>query len=333
MATPTSKYWHQKKVLVTGGAGFIGSHLVELLLSQGAKVTVTGRKPKTQAVYIKPLLNKLSYHCLDLLQPSSKLVTVFQDQHTIFHLAARVAGIEYNRHHPATMLRDNSQMTLNALEAARLAGVKQFQMVSSACVYPRHCTIPTPESEGFLNEPEPTNYGYGWAKRFSEILAKTYADEHKMKISIVRPYNAYGPRDDFDPRTSHVVPALIKRVVDGENPVVVWGDGSATRSFLYVEDFARGLLEAMEKYPVPDPVNIGTDEEISIKNLIKLIIKLSGSEAKIKFDTTKPNGQPRRNCDTTKASKKIGFKAKVSLEAGLTQTIKWYQDHAKKKKN
>jgi len=304
-------FYQNKKVLVTGGTGFIGSHLVEALKTVGAKVTAPSKKT------------------LDLKQ-ANKVNKLAKGHDYIFHLAANVGGIYYNTHFPASLLRDNILMTVNIIEAARLAKVKRFSMVSSACVYPRFCTIPTPETEGFKDEPEPTNYGYGWSKRFAEILAKTYTQEFKMKISIVRPYNAYGPRDNFDPKNSHVIPALIKRICDGKNPVKVWGDGSPTRSFIYVTDVVQGMMLALQKYPQPDPINLGTKEEISIKDLVKLIIKLSNNKTKIKFDTKKPNGQPRRNCDTKKAKKILNFKAKTTLEKGLPKVIKYYRTHVQK---
>jgi len=318
-------FWREKRVLVTGGTGFIGSHLTELLVTSGARITVIGRETEARVRFLDLKDSAVAYRRVDLMRLSKPLTELFTGQDVVFHLAARVAGIGYNSTHPATMLHDNLALTLTALEAARIGGVKRFQYVSSACVYPRHCTIPTPETEGFSGDPEPTNFGYGWAKRMGEVLARTYGDEHGLEVSIVRPYNGYGPRDNFDPETSHVIPALIRRVVGGEDPVVVWGDGSSTRSFLYVEDFARGLLEACEKYPVADPVNIGSDEEISIQDLVKLIIEISGSKAGIRFDRSKPNGQPRRNCDTRKATEKIGFVAKVSLREGLKKTIEWYK--------
>jgi len=325
-----ANFYKHKMIIVTGGAGFIGSHLVEMLVEQGAFVRVVGTQPPSQLKFLQDVKASIDYHQVDLLSPLDSYQSLFKNQTLVFHLAARVAGIEYNRHHPATMLRDNSQMALNVFEAARIAKVDRIQFVSSACVYPRYCTIPTPESEGFLDEPEPTNYGYGWAKRFGELVAKTYAQEFKLGVSIVRPYNCYGPRDDFNPATSHVIPALIRRVLSKEDPIVVWGDGTATRSFLYVEDFARGLTEAMEHYPQPDAVNIGTNEEVTIKELIELIVKISGVKSNIEFDSTKPNGQPRRNCNTAKAINKIGFKAKVDLATGLKNTIEWYQQYGQK---
>ncbi len=326
---PKRNFWQGKRVLVTGGTGFIGSHLTEMLVARGAKVTVVGKEKRREVRFLDLKNPSIVYREVDLSSLGFRIIEVCRGKDVVFHLAARVAGIGYNSTHPATMLRDNLALALTIFEAARQAKVCRMQFVSSACVYPRYCTIPTPETEGFSEEPEPTNFGYGWAKRMGEVLAKTFAEEHGMKVSIVRPYNAYGPRDNFEPETSHVIPALIRRVVGGENPLVVWGDGSPTRSFLYVEDFARGLLEAVEKYPVPDPVNIGTDEEITIKDLVSLMIKLFGSRARILFDKTKPNGQPRRNCDTRKAKAKIGFRARVPLREGLMRTIEWYKREVK----
>ncbi|MCX6704965.1 MAG: NAD-dependent epimerase/dehydratase family protein, partial [Candidatus Woesebacteria bacterium] len=248
----------------------------------------------------------------------------------VMNLAARVGGIEYNRLHQATMLRDNLNIEITMIEAARVSHVERFLVISSACVYPRGCSVPTPETEGFVSEPEPTNGGYGWAKRMAELLGKYYADEYGMQIAIVRPYNCYGPRDHFDPKTSHVIPALIKRVFDGENPVIVWGSGTQTRAFLYVEDLADGMITAIEKYPVPDPVNLGTDEEVSISDLVNRIIEISGIKTKITFDTTKPDGSPRRNSDNKKAQEKIGFKARILLHEGLEKTISWYKNEFKK---
>lgn len=321
-------FYQNKKVLVTGGTGFIGSHLVEKLVNQKAKVTVLSLQSQLKAKFVNHLkeitIKKVDLNDLDTT------IKATRNQDYIFHLAAHVGGIHYNDTHPATLFYKNVVPALNVVEASRLNKVKRLLMVSSACVYPRHCTIPTPESEGFKNEPEPTNYGYGWSKRFIEILAKTYFLEHNMKIGIVRPYNVYGPRDNFGSK-SHVIPALVRRVMQGEDPIIVWGDGSPTRSFIYVEDVVKGMMLALEKYPKPDPINLGTTEEISIKDLVKLIIKLSGKKAQIKFDRQKPNGQPRRNCNIKKAKKILKFKTVTKLEQGLPKVIKYYQDHVKEK--
>lgn len=317
-----SRFWHNKKVLITGGTGFIGSFVTEILLNLGAKVTVTSLTGNLERVsHLKKDIKSIK---IDLTQ-FSNAYKVTKKQEVVLNLASKVAGIQYNINHPAIMFSDNVQIVKNMLASSLKNNVERFLITSSACVYPRHCTIPTPEEEGFLDDPEPTNLGYGWGKRVAELLGRFYSMEYGMKIAIIRPYNAYGPRDDFDPKTSHVIAGLIKRVFDGESPLFVWGSGKQTRSFLYVEDFARGLIETVEKYPTADPVNIGSDEEISIADLAKLIIKISGKDVKIKFDRSKPDGQPRRCCDTTKAYKKFGFKTKISLAEGLERTIQWYK--------
>jgi GDP-L-fucose synthase len=317
-------FWINKKVLVTGGAGFIGSHVVEKLVERGAKVTVLDNLQNGSKSNLKFVSKKIVFIKGDCMNFDDALKAC-RGQDVVMNIAARVGGIEYNRTHQATMLRDNLFIATTMIEAARKAKVERFLAVSTACVYPRNASVPTPESEGFMDEPEPTNGGYGWAKRMSEKLAQYYVEEFGMKVGIVRPYNCYGPRDHFDPAVSHVIPALIKRVFDGENPVKVWGSGNQTRAFLYVEDMAEGMITAIEKYPVPDPINLGTDDEISIKDLVKKIIKMSGVSTKVTFDTTKPDGSLRRNSDNEKAIEKTGFVAKISLDEGLEKTIEWYR--------
>lgn len=315
-------FWQGKKVLVTGGTGFIGSFVCEQLLAKGAKVTATTKSGNLKNV--SHLKRDLRIKKANLVDPNeSHKVTKNQD--IVLNLASKVAGIQFNINHPATMFAENVQIAQNITSASVKNNVERLLIVSSACVYPRNCTIPTPETEGFLLDPEPTNLGYGWAKRVEELIARFYHLEYGLKVAIARPYNAYGPRDNFDPQISHVIPGLIKRVADGESPLVVWGSGRQTRAFLFVEDLARGLIETIEKYPEADPLNIGTDEEITIANLAKQIVKLSGKKVKITFDTTKPDGQPRRNCDTKKAKEKVGFEAKISLAEGLKRTIDWYK--------
>lgn len=318
------RFWQGKNVLVTGGSGFIGSYVSQILLNKGSNVTVTTLSGNTNA--ISDIKKDLKIIKTDLTQFDNAL-NVTKNQNVVLNLASKVAGIQYNIDHPATMFTDNIQIIKNVLEASRQNGVERFLVVSSACVYPRHCTIPTPETEGFLLDPEPTNLGYGWGKRVAELLGKFYATEYGMRIAIARPYNAYGPKDDFDPQTSHVIPGLIQRVFAQESPLIVWGSGKQTRSFLYAEDFARGLIETSEKYAEADPVNIGSNEEITIADLARLIVKLSGKDINIQFDPLKPDGQPRRKCDTAKAYKNFGFKTKVSLAEGLEKTILWYKQH------
>src|SRR3990167_10674328 len=290
---PSQAFWKDKKVLVTGGTGFIGSHVVENLVSFGSKVTVFDRMNKGVIKNIEYLKNKVKFVCGDCTNIiDAKNACKYKE--IVLNLAAHVGGIEYNIFHQATMLRDNLLIATIMLDAALANKVERFLVVSSACVYPRECKIPTPETEGFIFEPEPTNGGYGWGKRMAEVLGRYYAQQFGMKVGIIRPYNCYGPRDNFDPKVSHVIPGLIKRVLNGENPVVVWGSGRQTRAFLYVEDLARGM------------------------------ILISGKKSKIKFDTSKPNGSPRRNSDNKKAKEKLGFQAGVSLTEGLKRTIQWY---------
>lgn len=315
-------FWKSKKVLVTGGAGFIGSYVVELLLANGADVSITSMGDNLKNV--EHLTGDIEIIKADLRKTRDALLAT-KGKNIVLNLASRVAGIVYNSEHPVIMFNENVEISRNVIEAAHKNGVSRFLVTSSACVYARNCTIPTPETEGFLDDPEPSNLGYGWAKRVAELQGKFYNLEYGMEVAIARPYNAYGPRDNFDPAISHVIPGIIKRVFDGENPLIVWGSGKQTRSFLYAEDFARGILEVTEKYAVCDAINIGTSEEVTIGDLAKMIVKISGKKTEIKFDTTKPDGQPRRNCDTKKAFAKTGFKAQTRLEEGLERTIEWYK--------
>ncbi len=322
-------FWKHKKVLVTGGTGFIGSHLVEQLVSQSAIVRVFDRMSSGKIRFIEHLQGTVDFIKGDCSNPEDALKAC-TGMDVVMNLAAKVGGIEYNMSHQADMFAENIAISSNMIASAQKAGVDRFLVVSSACVYPHDAMIPTPETEGMRSEPEPTNSGYGWAKRFAEIEGQLYAKQYDMKIGIVRPYNAYGPRDDFNPATSHVIPALIRRVMSEENPVVVWGSGKQSRAFLYVEDFARGLMQAIEKYPIADPINIGTNEETTIKDLIELIVKISGKNKKIIFDTTKPDGSPRRNSDNIKAKEKTEFVATTGLSKGLEKTIEWYKANLEK---
>lgn len=318
-------FWKNKRVLVTGGAGFIGSHLVEALLARGAQPRVPVREG-TRLDFLDACRGSVEFVQADLQRPED-CQSALRQQAIVMHLAGNVAGLEYNIQHPGSIYRDNMIPFLNVIEAARKEGVERFLVTSSACVYPRFCSIPTPEREGFRDRPEPTNEGYGWAKRMQEFVGQAYSREYGMTVAIARPYNAYGPRDNFDPGSSHVIPALLHRILTEDGPLRVWGAGDHSRSFLYVSDFVEGLLAVTEHYAVADPVNLGAEEEVSIRELVFLLLELAGKkEKKVMFDTSQPTGQPRRKCDSTKAQETIHFRARVGLREGLQKTIAWYQE-------
>jgi len=317
--------WEGKNVLVTGGAGFIGSHLVEALLKLGSNVTITVIQNKDVNLFLSHVSNKIRVIEGDLVKDEScKIATKNVDM--VFHLAGLVRGVGYNASHPAELLTSNVLMNIQMLEAARINDVSKYLFMSSACGYPLEAPVPLTEDYFFEGEPEPTNGTYGHAKRIGEIQAQAYKEEYGMNIAIARPFNAYGPRDNFNPIESHVIPALIKKSVERQKPFKIWGNGKATRAFIYVNDIVRGLLLLMEKYTVCDPLNLGTDEEISVRDLAFLILKLSGySDAKVEFEADKPAGQPRRSASTKKAKEKIGFEASINLEKGILETINWYK--------
>lgn len=316
-----------KKVLVAGGAGFIGSRLVELLLERAprARVTVADDLSHGRLDNLKAVRRDIAFKKADLSEKRAALAAC-RGQEVVLNLAAKVAGVGYNSAHQAAQFRDNMGLALAVTEAARVQGARRLLVTSSACVYAREARVPTPETEGFLGRPEAANEGYGWAKRMAEFLGQAAAREEGLEVAIARPYNTYGPRDRYGKKDSHVIAALIWRAVRGEDPMLVWGDGRATRSFIFVDDAARGLLDACERYAKADPINLGADEETSVRDLARLILRLSGSKARLKFDTTKPGGQPRRNCDTRKARKAIGFRARVPLEEGLARSIAWVRE-------
>ena len=323
-------FWDKKKVLVAGGGGFIGSHTVEELLRRApsARVTVADSLNARRKANLKAVAGKAALRRTDFLDARDCL-RACKGQDVVLNLAAKVAGVGYNTEHPGTMFRENMQIAMNLMEGARLGGAERFLVVSSACVYPRDAVAPTGEEQGFSGCPEPSSEGYGWAKRMSEYLGQAYGREFDLKIAIARPSNAYGPRDAFDSPHAHVIASLICRAVNGENPVVVWGDGTRRRTFLYVEDIARGLLDVTERHAQADPVNLGSDEEVTIARLVEMIVELAGSSAKIKFDASKPMGQDRRYCSTKKAKDKARFVAKVTLREGLARAIAWYRANRK----
>jgi GDP-L-fucose synthase len=319
-----SNFFTDKKVLVTGGSGFAGSHFVEKLVEKGAFVTVIYRNEKKANKNLHKVLQKITLIKGDLSN-SSFCDQITQGMDVVCHLAADVAGIHYNIAHPGTIFRENISIFMNVLDAARKNNVDRFLTVSSACVYTRNCTIPTPEGEGFKDLPEPTNEGYGWAKRMEEFISQAYVKEFGMKIAIVRPSNMYGPRDNFDPERAHVIPNLLRKIMSDENPLPVFGTGNPTRAFLYIEDFCEGALLALEKITNADPINIGSDQEAKIKELVQILCKHAEKTPEVHFDTTKPDGQPRRASDITKAKELLGFKPVVTLDEGIRRTVEWYK--------
>ena len=224
------------------------------------------------------------------------------------------------------MFRDNITVFLASMEAARRAAVGRVLVVSSACVYPRFCAIPTPESEGFRDRPDPSNEGYGWSKRMEEYLAGAYAKEFGMSVAVARPYNCYGPRDNFDPDSSHVIPALVRKAFDRRSPVLeVWGSGRQSRSFLYVSDFADGLIRICERARDAEPTNLGADEETTIATIARLIVDCAGTGKTLRFDESQPEGQPRRRCDTSRLRTLYDFRARVPLADGLRATVDYFR--------
>ncbi|MBI2453957.1 MAG: NAD-dependent epimerase/dehydratase family protein [Parcubacteria group bacterium] len=322
----TSNFYYDKKVLVTGGAGFVGSHLVSQLLEKGARVIVPIR---LNAVGIPKNLVSVSNDIEIIPMDLEDLETLkfnFKGVDMVMHLAASIGGVQFSSVRQASIFQDNLRPFMKVIEAARQAHVSRFLVCSSACVYPADVAHPTSESEGFKGFPQVTNEGYGMAKRMQEYLGMKYVEEFGMDVRIARPFNGYGPRDDFDLSTSHVIPALIRKVFSADAEIEVWGDGTATRSFIYVDDFARGLLSVAEKGPVGQAVNIGSDHEVSMRDLVNIIVRLCGKEIKIKWNLNKPIGQQRRSCDTSLARASMGFSAEVKLEDGLKKTIGWFKN-------
>ena len=302
--------WPDARVLVTGGSGFVGQHLVEQLKE---------KKPK------ELLIPSHSQYDLRRMEVCEKVV---RGQDLVIHLAANVGGIGYNQEYPAGLFYDNLMMSTQMMEAARRGEVKKYVAVGTVCCYPKDTPVPFKEENLWQGYPEETNAPYGLAKLMQLVQAQAYREQYGFNAIFLLPVNLYGPADKFDPRQSHVIPALIKKAVDakkrGEDHIDVWGTGRATREFLYVEDAAKAIILAAERYNGREPVNIGSGMEISIKDLAELICDLVGFEGKIVWDKTKPDGQPRRCLDTSRASKEFGFRAKTDFREGLRKTIGWY---------
>lgn len=305
-----SKFFKDKRVLVTGAQGFLGSNLIPYLKRRGAKKLFT------------PSINELD------LREKENCVRAVRGMDIVIHLAAKVGGIGYNREVPAEMFYDNIIMSTHLMEEARKAGVKKYVSIGTICSYPKVVPIPFREESLWDGYPEETNAAYGLAKKMQLVQAQAYREQYGFNAIHLLPVNMYGPGDNFDPDTSHVIPALIRRFheakVANKPEVVVWGSGSATREFLYVEDGVKAILLATERYNKPEPINIGSCFEISIRKLTQKIKKLTSYRGRIRWDRSKPDGQPRRKVDITRAKREFGFVAKTDFEEGLEWTVDWY---------
>lgn len=304
------------KVLVTGGSGFLGSHVVAELRQRGAREIVSPRSKEADLTD-----REATRALLDRVRPD-----------LIVHLAAQVGGIGANLKHPGAFFRDNMAMGLNVLEEARRAGTPKVVIAGTICAYPKFAPVPFREDDLWNGYPEETNAPYGIAKKAILVMAQAYRTEFGSNFVMLFPVNLYGPRDNFDLETSHVIPAMIRKFdaarARGDHEVVLWGDGTPTREFLFVEDAARGLLDAAERYDSPDPVNLGAGFEISMRDLAQTIAGKVGFGERVIWDESRPNGQPRRRLDVSRARERFGFEARVGLDEGLDRTIAWYRENA-----
>jgi GDP-L-fucose synthase len=311
-------FFKNRRILVTGGAGFLGSFVVEKLRERGCKDVFVPRSKDYDLVYMDAVKR--------LYQEAKPNIVI--------HLAGRVGGIGANRANPGKFLYDNLMMGIQMMEIGRQTGIEKFVAVGTICAYPKFTSVPFKEEDLWNGYPEETNAPYGLAKKMLLVQSQAYREQYGFNAIYLLPVNLYGPRDNFDVESSHVIPALIRKCVDAMdtpptsnlNPptITVWGTGKATREFLYVEDAAEGILLATEKYNKPDPINLGAGFEITIKELVTLISRLTDYNGEIVWDSLKPDGQPRRMLNVTKAEKEFGFKAKVGFEEGLRKTIEWY---------
>jgi GDP-L-fucose synthase len=324
-------FWKSKRVLVGGGCGFLGSYLVPHLVEAGARVTVVDNLANGYVENLEPVAGQIEFIEADLRDPEvSDRVT--RDQDMVLNLAAKAFGMEYSRTHNGEMLVYNLLCTLTTLEAARKNGVERFLITSSSCVYPDDAPIPTPELPVFTKMPEGVNEGYGWAKRIQELAGTYYAREYGMKVSIIRPFNAYGAHYRWKSEDKgHVVPSLVKRIIEGEDPLVVWGSGRQRRNLLHATDATRLIMIVIEKDIIATPVNIGYEDDVPIAQLVNMICDASGKHPKVKFDTSRPEGNFRKCSDATRLRQVTdGYVPLVSLREGIVEMIDWYHKAFKK---
>ena len=303
------------RTLVTGGGGFLGTHVVARLQAEG----------------VDPIVARRRQYDLTRWDDTERLFADAKPE-LVLHLAAEVGGIGANRDNPGRYWYSNLMMGAHVVEQSRLHGVDKLLVLGTVCAYPKFAPVPFSEDDLWNGYPEETNAPYGIAKKTLLVGAQGYREQYGLNAIFLLPVNLYGPRDNFHPTNAHVIPDLIRKMSDaqarGEREVVLWGDGSPTREFLYVDDAAEGIVLASLRYDGPEPVNLGTGEEISIKELAELIGEATGFEGQIVWDTTKPNGQPRRKLDTTRAKELFGFEAQTPFREGIARTVAWYREHA-----
>ena len=308
------KYWDDKTAMVTGGAGFLGTHLVEDLNSRSNSVNIF--VPRSD-----------DYD----LREKADIKRAFEDSQAdiVIHLAATVGGIGANRENPGRYFYDNAVMGIELMEQARQFGIEKFTILGTICAYPKHTQIPFKEENLFDGYPEETNAPYGIAKKGLLTQSKAYRKQWDFNSIYLLPVNLYGPRDDFDLETSHVIPAIVRKCLEarerGDDSITAWGTGNPTREFLYVKDAAEGILDATERYDSSGPVNLGSGEEISIRELVDIIVEETGFEGTVEWDTSKPDGQPRRKLDTSRAKQRFDWEASTDFRDGLRETIDWYE--------